>query len=127
MLNKIIRGNLESDDQMALQNEVEILSQVIIYLNFNQNQNFSKIDHPNIVKLLEVYDQQDNFYMVMELMTGGELFDRIVDKEFYSEKEAADTIKPLVDALCYCHKMGVAHRDLKVFDIKKNNYFINNN
>jgi len=51
--------------------------------------------------------------MVMELMTGGELFDRIVEKEHYSEKEAADTIRPIVDAIRYCHSMGIAHRDLK--------------
>ena len=50
----------------------------------------------------------------MELMTGGELFDRIVEKEFYSEKEACDVIKPIADAINYCHKMGIAHRDLKV-------------
>jgi len=49
----------------------------------------------------------------MELMTGGELFDRIVEKEHYSEKEAADTIRPIVDAIRYCHEMGIAHRDLK--------------
>jgi len=46
-------------------------------------------------------------------MTGGELFDRIVEKEHYSEKEAADTIRPIVDAIRYCHAMGVCHRDLK--------------
>jgi len=96
---KIIdKTNLESDDQLALQTEVEILSQ---------------IDHPNIVKLHEIYDEKTRFNMVMELMTGGELFDRIVEKEHYSEKEAADTIRPIVDAMRYCHSMGIAHRDLK--------------
>ena len=49
----------------------------------------------------------------MELLSGGELFDRIVEKENYSEKEAADTIRPIVDALRYCHNMGIIHRDLK--------------
>ena len=51
--------------------------------------------------------------MIMELMTGGELFDRIIEKESYSEKEAADVIRPIVDSIRYCHSMGIAHRDLK--------------
>ena len=42
------------------------------------------------------------------------LFERIVEKDHYSEKEAADTVRPIVDALKYCHDMGIAHRDLKV-------------
>jgi len=46
-------------------------------------------------------------------MTGGELFDRIVEKEFYSEQEACDVIKPIVDAIGYVHRLGFAHRDLK--------------
>lgn len=96
---KIInKADMQPDDLIALQTEVEILSQ---------------IDHPNVVKLHEVWEDKSKFYMVMEIMTGGELFDRVVEKDHYSEKEAADTIRPIVDAIRYCHNMGVAHRDLK--------------
>ena len=49
----------------------------------------------------------------MELMVGGELFNRIVEKECYSEKLASDTIRPVIDAIRYCHAMGISHRDLK--------------
>ena len=50
----------------------------------------------------------------MELMTGGELFDRIVDKGNYTEEEARLVVKQLANALKYCHDFGVVHRDLKV-------------
>ena len=83
---------------MALQLEVEILSH---------------LDHPNVVKLFEIYDEGDVLYLVMELMEGGELFDRIVEKESYSEMEAAETIKPIIDSIRYCHENGIIHRDLK--------------
>ena len=66
-----------------------------------------------MVRLLEIFDEEDYMYLVMEIMTGGELFDRIVEKESYTEKEAADTIRPIVDAIRYCHEMGIVHRDLK--------------
>lgn len=96
---KIIdRKSMDDDDELALQTEVEILSQC---------------DHPNVVRLFEIFDEKDYMYLVMELMTGGELFDRIVEKESYTEMEAAETIKPIIDAVRYCHEMGVIHRDLK--------------
>ncbi len=102
------RTSLDPDDEMQLQNEVDILAQ---------------LDHPNVVKQYEIFDERECIYMVLELMTGGEvsstvtknqLFDRIVEKEHYSEQEAADTIKPIVDAIRYCHSMDIIHRDLKV-------------
>lgn len=97
------------DEEVALQNEIEILAQ---------------IDHPNVVKQFEIYDEKSVIYLVLEIMQGGEvsnfysyflpqLFDRIVEKEHYSEKEAAETFRPIVDAIRYCHEMGIIHRDLK--------------
>ena len=65
------------------------------------------------MRLFEIFDEGSILYLVMELMDGGELFDRIVEKEAYSEKEAAETIKPIVDAIRYCHENGIIHRDLK--------------
>ena len=73
----------------------------------------SQLDHPNVLKIFEIFDEDDCIYLVLELLAGGELFDRIVEKESYSEKEAAETIRPLVDALRYCHQLGIIHRDLK--------------
>lgn len=96
---KIIdRKDLGEDEEVALKTEVEILS---------------NLDHPNVVKMFEVFEEEDYLYIILELMTGGELFDRIVEKESYSEKEAADTIRPIVDAIRYCHENDIIHRDLK--------------
>lgn len=66
-----------------------------------------------MLKIFEIFDADDYIYLVLELLGGGELFDRIVEKESYSEKEAAETVRPLVDALRYCHQLGIIHRDLK--------------
>jgi serine/threonine protein kinase len=66
------------------------------------------------VKLFEIFEDEGNIYLILEFMTGGKLFDRIVEKEHYSEKEAADTIRPIVDGIKYCHALGIVHRDLKV-------------
>ncbi len=74
----------------------------------------SKMSHPNIVQLREIFDCPKVFYLVMELMEGGELFDRIVEKEKYTEKEAQSVILDLAEALDYCHELKVVHRDLKV-------------
>jgi len=73
----------------------------------------TQVDHPNIVKLYEVYEDEKYFSLVMELMTGGELFDTILEKEYYSEKEAAETIRPIIDAIKYCHSLNIIHRDIK--------------
>lgn len=72
-----------------------------------------RLDHHNIVKLYEIYSYADKFVMVLELCKGGELFDRIVSKEHYSEREARITFAQMVEAIGHCHSKGVVHRDLK--------------
>ena len=69
--------------------------------------------HPHVISLHEVYETPENFHLVMELVTGGELFDRIVAKTFYSEREAKIAIRDIVSALAYCHGLGIVHRDIK--------------
>jgi calcium/calmodulin-dependent protein kinase I len=73
----------------------------------------TKLNHPNIVRLVNAYDEPDQYYLVMELVTGGELFDRICEKECYTELEARDTARILLAALEFMHAKKVVHRDLK--------------
>ncbi|KAK6175410.1 hypothetical protein SNE40_013879 [Patella caerulea] len=72
-----------------------------------------KLNHPNVVRLKEVYETHDEIILVLELVTGGELFDRIVTQGHYSEKDAAKAIKDVLTAVAYLHDNGVVHRDLK--------------
>ena len=53
--------------------------------------------------MVEAYDNEQAYFVVLECMEGGELFDRIIEKECYSENLAANTIRPCVDAMRYCH------------------------
>jgi calcium/calmodulin-dependent protein kinase I len=71
------------------------------------------VKHPNIVQLLDLCDNKTHLYLVMELVTGGELFDRIVAKGNYSEKDASILTKQILEAVHYLHQMGIVHRDLK--------------
>jgi serine/threonine protein kinase len=82
------RRKLSEEDRAALGNEIDILKQV---------------DHPNIVKCYDIYEDEKYIYIVMELLQGGELFDQILKKEKFSEKEARDVVAPIFDALAYCH------------------------
>lgn len=94
----IKRASLAPDDEAALATEISIMERAV---------------HPNIIRLKEVFDTPNHVYLVMEVMTGGELFDRIVEKEHYTEKEAKKALVEVVDAILYCHDRGIVHRDLK--------------
>ncbi|XP_027007294.1 calcium/calmodulin-dependent protein kinase type 1D isoform X1 [Tachysurus fulvidraco] len=72
-----------------------------------------KIKHENIVALEDIYESSDYLYLIMQLVSGGELFDRIVEKGFYTEKDASTLIRQVLDAVNYLHSMGIVHRDLK--------------
>lgn len=71
------------------------------------------LDHPNIIKLYETYEDERNVYLVFEVCEGGELFDRIISKGHFSENEARHLFVQIMKSLFYCHKHGICHRDLK--------------
>ncbi|XP_057764885.1 calcium-dependent protein kinase 2-like [Salvia miltiorrhiza] len=68
---------------------------------------------PNIVEFRGAYEDRQAVHVVMELCGGGELFDRIIAKGHYSEKDASDLCRQIVNVVHHCHFMGVMHRDLK--------------
>ncbi|KAM3306511.1 calcium-dependent protein kinase 21 [Capsicum chacoense] len=68
---------------------------------------------PNIVEFKGAYEDRHSVHLVMELCAGGELFDRIIARGYFSEKDAAEIIRQIVNVVNICHFMGVMHRDLK--------------
>lgn len=75
-----------------------------------------QLDHPNIVRLEEVYESHSEIYLVQELCLGGELFDRLDEQPdyHYTEAECARLIKQMLCAVRYLHSKGIIHRDLKL-------------
>ena len=71
------------------------------------------MDHDNIVKLYEVYECDVNFYLIMDLLKGGELFDEIVKRSRFNEHDAIDVMIQVFSSVNYLHKKGFVHRDLK--------------
>lgn len=97
------RKSMDKAHQEALRVEVAIMQ---------------SLNHPHIVKALDFFEEKDYFYVVMELITGGELFDRIVKKTCYSEREARDLAKTFLQTLKYLHDREIVHRFVTL------NYFL---
>lgn len=93
ILKKVVRGN----ERMVL-DELEMLQ---------------RLKHPHIVKFVDWFESRDKYYIVTELATGGELFDRISQQGRFTEKDASQTIKQVLEAVNYLHQNNVVHRDLK--------------
>ena len=97
---KIIEKNQAKGEELnLLQREIDIMR---------------KLKHKNIISLVDVFDEATHIYLVLELVTGGELFDQIVNRGSYSEADAAAIVRQILDAVAYMHNNGIAHRDLKV-------------
>jgi serine/threonine protein kinase len=73
----------------------------------------NKLEHPNIVKVVDFFEEDDHYYVVMELLAGGDVFDRILAMKSYTENDARGLAKILLETVGYIHKTGVAHRDIK--------------
>lgn len=72
-----------------------------------------RVRHQYIVQLIEVFEASDKIYMVMELATGGELFDRIIKLGSFTEQDAVKALRMLLEGMKYLHSLGITHRDLK--------------
>lgn len=72
-----------------------------------------QMNHPSIIKLYEVYENDLYIHLVIEYLKGGELFEKLQSRRTYNEKNAAGIIKCVLEALSYCHSLNIIHRDLK--------------
>lgn len=72
-----------------------------------------KLDHPNIIRLYEVYENEKTIYLVTEKCEGGELFELISRKKFLTEEQTSIIMRQLLSAIAYMHDNNVCHRDLK--------------
>jgi len=89
---------VDKQDLLLLGREIEIMK---------------KLEHSNVLKLEEVYETEEVIALVMELVNGGELFYKIVEKGNYSEKDASRIVCQMLKGVEYLHQQGIAHRDLK--------------
>jgi len=97
---KVVENDSLSDEENleALETEIKILRQ---------------LSNPHIVQLKEVVTAKENTYIVMELLSGGELYNRIVEKGCYPEAEAADLFAQILLSIDYLHSLNIVHRDVK--------------
>jgi calcium-dependent protein kinase len=80
----------------------------------NEAQVYLTLDHPNIARLVDVYEDKSSVSFVIEHCAGGELYQRLQERKIYAEKDAIEATKQMLRALGYLHSHGVVHRDVKL-------------
>ena len=81
---------------------------------FNEVDILKDADHPNIIKLYDIYEDKMSFYLVTELISGGELFDFITSRRQQSEEVVAHFMRQVLSGVNYCHKNNIIHSNLQL-------------
>ncbi|XP_078162435.1 CBL-interacting protein kinase 23-like isoform X5 [Carex rostrata] len=107
--------NVDTQDTVAIKilDKDKVLRHKMIGQIKREISTMKLIKHPNVIHMYEVMASKTKIYIVMELVTGGELFDKIASRGKLKEDEARKYFQQLIDAVDYCHSRGVYHRDLK--------------
>jgi len=96
---KLLRKDMMSDDQdKRFKAEINMMS---------------RMDHPNILKIYEVFEDHKRYYVISELCKGGDLFDLILKKGVFKEPETAQVILQILQILAFLHEQNLVHRDIK--------------
>lgn len=93
------KNKMGQEEMESVQNEISIMK---------------TLDHPNVVSLIETYESEVHYCLVMELMQGNDLYERLCIKGSFGEKEVHAMMVPVFDAVIYCHSQGIVHRDIKL-------------
>ncbi|XP_061113444.1 caM kinase-like vesicle-associated protein [Conger conger] len=83
-----------------------------------------KLSHPNILQLMDTYETRKEYFIIQEIATGGDLFDWILDQGSYTERDAANVIRQVLEAVAYLHSLNIVHRNLKLENLM---YYTENN
>ena len=96
---KVLRkSHMDEDEKRMFFNEINVLKD---------------LDHPNILKMYEFFEDEKRYYIVTDICKGGELFDEIVARGKFSERDASVLMKQVLSCINYCHQNKIVHRDLK--------------
>lgn len=107
--------NLETGDPVAIKilDKEKVLKHKMAEQLWREIATMKRIKHPHVLRLFEVMGSKTKIYIVLEYVTGGELFDKIAHHGRMREEEARKYFQQLINAVDYCHSRGVFHRDLK--------------